>query len=374
MNKKSQRYKEEIIERKIRLEIPSAKKSYESYCKDEWKEKLDQLSSDALLLHLQRFQKNDNDYGRPIGNPFMEFELLDLLYGIKFNIKDIKEKTFSISIENYLLAKIIKPIAALSIPQYRKFELSQQLRFDIDEIFYNKIIRWSFWVYYIQNMETELLFDYAYNYVKYHRNVRYFRDDQTTKHSHDVMAKDGIMNEIFKVVRNVHYKEEKSKNHLLFYLLYLTIFEWLELYILYDNSELINCFKICEFEWSKKYINGWCTILWLYDILINTFNLLWLDWKPVYSKTKAWNKVLADIIEASVKATTFKYTVSWSSWLPMIWEVSFIHTDPKKYSEMKKYAGDYWWVMPMVWMWDKKILDWKKKLNYKKARKKDKNN
>ena len=375
MNKKNQRYREEIVERKIILELSGTKKSYEEFCEGMWKKKLDEISSNDTLLHLVRVREWEEERFSAIDeNPFMEFKILNLLYDIVFTEKNINEKTFSISVENYLLGKIMNEFSLLCVPLYRQFELSQQLRYNVKESFYNKIIRWSFGLHHIDKSSNEFLTNAVYNYVKYHRNVRHFRDDATVKHLYEFIAKQDLMGDILKYVRNIHYKESKDKNYLLFYLLYLTVYEWLELYIIYDHSEIFDCFKVCDAKSVKNYINRWCTVMWLYDILIKSFDVLWIKGEPVLSKSKVWADVLDDIIEASEKCTTFTYRVNWSWWLPMMGEVSFIHTDPKKYHEMKKYAWDYWWVIPMSWMWDEKILDWKKKLNYKKARKKDTNN
>lgn len=366
-------YKEEVIERKIVFELPTVKKSYEKYCKDLWEKKLQELSSDDLLLHLVRsFNGGRNQMGFAEDKPFIDLQLLDLLYDIKFNEKSIKEKSFSISVENYMVSRIMDKFASLWIPQYRKYELSQQLRYSIEEVFYNKIIRGYFGLYYLENKESDIIFDYVYTYVKYNRKAKYFRDDEMTKYWYNFIAKEDIMKDILIWVRNVHFKERKKKNHLLFYLLYLTIYEWIELSILYDHSELINCFKICDKKSREKYINKWCTIVWLYDIFISVFNVFGNKDSPQIPKEKMWDKVLSDIIEASEKATTFTYTLSWSGWLPMLWVVTFIHTDPSKYPELKEYAGEYWWVIPMKWKKDQKILDWKKKLNYKEDRKKKK--
>ena len=370
MKETSSWYKEEVIERKIVLELPTAKKTYEKYCEDMWEKKLQELSSDDLLLHLIRsFNGGRNELCLADEKPFIDLQLLDLLYDIKFNEKSIEEKSFSISVQNYLLSSIMDRFASLWIPQYRKYELSQQLRYSIEEVYYNKTIKGYFGIHFLENNESEILFDYVYTYVKYHRNVKYFRDDEMTKYWYNFIAKEDMLKEVRSRVRNIHYKERRKKNHLLFYLLYLTIYEWVELSVLYDHSELIDCFKICDNKSREKYINKWCTIVWLYDILINVFKVFGSKDSPKLPKGKLWNKVLEDIIEASEKATTFTYTVSWSNWMPMLWQITFIHTDPSKYPELKEYAGEYWWVIPMKWKGDRKILDWKKKLNYKKDRK-----
>lgn len=367
MKETSHWYSEEIIERKIILELPTAKTTYKKYCENMWEKKLQELSSDDLLLHLVRsLDWAKNETGILDGKPFIDLQLLDALYGIKFNEKSTKDKTFSISVENYLLSRIMDKFAILWIPQYRKYELSQQLRYNIDEVFYNKTIKGYFWVYFLANNESEILFDYVYTYVKYHNNTKYFRDDEGTRRWYNFIAKEEIVKDVFSWVRNVHYKENKKKNHLLFYLLYLTIYEWLELSILYDHSDRINCFKVCDKKSREKYIDKWCAIVWLYNILINVFKVLGSKDNPQFPKWKVWDKVLDDIIEASEKATTFTYTVSWRGWLPMLWQITFIHTDTSKYRELKKYAGEFWWVIPMKWIGNKKILDWKKKLNYKK--------
>jgi hypothetical protein len=45
--------------------------------------------------------------------PFIDLQLLDLLYDIKFNEKSIKEKSFSISVENYMVSRIMDKFASL---------------------------------------------------------------------------------------------------------------------------------------------------------------------------------------------------------------------------------------------------------------------
>lgn len=190
-----------------------------------------------------------------------------------------------------------------------------------------------------------------------------------TKHWYKTVAKEKMMWNIKTFISSIHYKERKSKNYLMFYLLYLAIYQWVELYIVYENEELVNCFKICDNDWYKKYIDNWCTILSLYDILMHTFKVSWNKDEPIIPKWKMWCPVFDDILEASEKCKTFTFTVSWSDWKPMLWQIDFIHTDISKYEELKEFTWEFWWVIPMKWRKDEKVLDWKKKLNYKKARK-----
>lgn len=364
---------EETISRKIVLDLPNVKVSYKKYCQNTWKNKLKELASEKTQLNLVRIPPEHPTRAHLNDKPFLELQLLDYLYWIKFTIKNEEEKTFSISAENYLLYSIMTRFAKLWIPQYRKYELSQQLRYDIDEVFYAKIHRGKFWLFYFEKSEQTFLFDYIYTYVKYNRNVKYYRGDEMTKYWYEAIAKDQMMSDIKTEIRNIHYKERKTNNYLLFYLLYLTAYEWVELFIIYDNKEFLNCFTICDADWCKKYTDEWCTILWLYDTLINVFKLFWNKNEPVKPKWKIWCPVFDDILEASQKCKKFKFTVKWSDWQPTFWQIDFTDTDLKKYKELKEYAWEFWLVSPIKWTNDKKILDWKKKLNYKKSSKSNDN-
>ena len=373
MTKNSGFYEEKTIKRQIILELPNVKTSYDEYCELMWKERLDEIASDDTLLNLVREWAGD-EAKKPIreDRPYDDLELVDNLYSIPFTIKDVEKKSFSISAENYIIFKIMLSFSILGIPQYRKYELSQQLRYNVDEVFFAKTHRAGFWLDMLE-FETELLNELMYTYVKYHRNVKYYRDDEMTKFGHNFIAKGDNMHSILKLLRGIHYKENLTKNYLPFYLVYLTITYGIELYIIYEHTERTNCFKICDAKESKKYIEKWCTIIWLYDILIEAFSLFGSNEEPMLAKWKIWQKVLDDIIEASEKCVSFKYSLEWSSWLPMLWQIEFVHTDLTKFDELAQYAGDFWWVIPMSWTNEKKILEGKKKLNYKKDRKKDKN-
>ncbi len=372
MTKNSGFYEEKIIERKIILELPNVKTTYEGYCTLMWQERLDEIASDNTLLNLVRERNaEDTKIFTFDDKPYQDLQILNSLYEIPFTEKEVEKKSFSISAENYLLYKIMMTFTTLWIPQYRKYELSQQLRYKVDEVFFSKVQRGRFWVDMLEE-ESSMLNDLMYGYVKYHRKAKYFRDDEMTKFAYNFFKED-TMKSIVKWIGNIHYKENLTKNYLPFYLLYLTVNYGIELYIIYEHSERLNCFKICDEKWAKQYIEKWCTILWLYEILTEAYEVFGSNDEPEPAKWKIWQKVLDDIIEASEKCITFKYTLEWSSGKPMLWQVDFIHNDPSKYDELMQYVGDFWWVIPMKWRKDEKILDGKKKLNYKKDRNKDKN-
>lgn len=373
MTKKSWLCDEKTIKRKIILELPNAKTTYDDYCDNMGKDRLDEIASDNTILNLVR-ERNWDDIPNYINDnkAFQDLELLHLLYSIPFTIKDKEKKSFSISAENYVLSKIMLSFSILWIPQYRKYELSQQLRYNVDELFYSKIVRGSFWIDMLEE-ESGVLNDLMYTYIKYHRNVKCFRDDEMARFAYNFIVKNESTKHILNILRPIHYKENLTKNYLLFYILNLTVTYGTELYIIYDHTERLNCFKICDEKWIKKHIEGGCTILWLYDILIEAFELFGSKEKPTPSKWKIRQKVLDDIIEASEKCITFTYKLEWSAWMPMRWQVDFIHTDMSKYEELLQYTWEYWGVIPMAWTKDKKILDGKKKINYKYDRKTEKN-
>ena len=78
-----------------------------------------------------------------------------------------------------------------------------------------------------------------------------------------------------------------------------------------------------------------------------------------------WNQVLLNIYQAQVTLQSFKYSLSVNQKEPTYWELRFTNNDLSKFDKLKKYAGDYGFVVPVKGTKHIKILKGEKMFKYK---------
>ena len=75
--------------------------------------------------------------------------------------------------------------------------------------------------------------------------------------------------------------------------------------------------------------------------------------------------VLYDIQWANIKLKNRELTLSVKANQPTYGKIEFIHENLSKFDSLKKFCGDYWFVVPVQGSATRKVLRGEKKIKYK---------
>jgi hypothetical protein len=139
------------------------------------------------------------------------------------------------------------------------------------------------------------------------------------------------------------------------------------LYIVYYPKEIINHFIIADEKTLQKHLDNWCIVLCITPIFEELRKFIWLEeYENKQTIINERDQVFDDIRESVKHLSNFTITLEAKNKKPTYWLVEFTEVDLKKAKTLKNYTGEYWYVVPIQWSKEKKALEWKKKIKYKK--------
>lgn len=143
-----------------------------------------------------------------------------------------------------------------------------------------------------------------------------------------------------------------------------------EIYLAYFPGNYLQKFHIIEWSLVQQYIDYWCRVIAISKhlrwIVLNFFEVLWIDLSYTKSKNKKRDSFLSSMDEIKSNLSKFTISVDGVAWEPIFAEVNFKDKDLKNFDKLKKFTWEYWWLYKRKSTKDGQILEWKKRYNFKK--------
>lgn len=94
--------------------------------------------------------------------------------------------------------------------------------------------------------------------------------------------------------------------------------------------------------------------------------MLWIRELPPSGREFISRRIdlIIDLYLAQARLPNFTITLSVKQSRPKIWEIRFTSDDLSKYEILKRFAGEYGFVVPTKWSKSKRILRGEKRLKY----------